>query len=347
MRMQTCGRFAKAAVWGKGAAICNAAIYARNTNSEKIVAICRWSFPFRFISVIINEFGCSLRECVVVVRNGSRSREQKLTAMSLAFSFNVKVKRAKMRILQICLLVGLTTAQTAQAGTVTYFTPPGSSTTDGSVHAEADFTTYNGGVRVTLVNFLQNPKADGQLISALTFDVIGAHGSGTLATTNNGSISNVLAEVDSGKGKNKTIVSPNGKYSAGVSDPLTHWKATETGDSINLTTLTGGKPYDLIIGPDSIGGFTGSGLYSNANPSIIQHNPVVLGSATFDIAIAGVTTDSFLTNVVFQFGTQPGSDLVNGMHSPEPSTIVVWSVLAGVFGVGKLRGRRKKSTTAA
>ena len=247
------------------------------------------------------------------------------------------------------VLVALITAQIVSAGTITYVTPGGSATTDGSVDARAVFTLGANDVQITLTNLLENPTADGQLISALTFNVSGATGAAsptTLTTTNSG----LISKINSG-----------GSYSAGTLDSLTHWQATEASTLINLTTLTFAKPYVLIIGPDDTDGFSGTslsgtGLYSNANSSIIQHDPVVLGTATFNIAIAGVTTTSTLSNVVFQFGTTAGNDTVNGATGidtfgsptvPEPSTLVMWSLLAGVFGVGGLRNRLRRTAIAA
>jgi hypothetical protein len=217
-----------------------------------------------------------------------------------------------------------------QAGSVTYVTPTGSSTTGGSVDAQAVFTFGTNEVEITLTNLFKNPTADSQLISALTFDVSGVTGSGSLTTTNSGKISTISA---------------GGSFTAGVSDSLTRWDASKSGTSIDLTTLSGGKPNRLIIGPDDNGGFDPTtGKYTKANSSIIQHNPSVLGSATFDITIAGVTSSSSLSNVVFQFGTTAGSNLVDGVKLssvPEPSSIVMALIsLTAVTGV-VVRGRRR------
>lgn len=133
--------------------------------------------------------------------------------------------------------------------------------------------------------------------------------------------------VDSGPNK--------GTYPAGVADTLTRWHATETGTSIDLTTLTGGKPNSLIIGPDD-----GSGKFSNANASIYQHQPEVLGSATFILTIPGVTTLSAISNVFLEFGTEglTGLATCTDCNSNGPGTR---TVLAGGAAFGRWRKGRK------
>ncbi len=93
---------------------------------------------------------------------------------------------------------------------------------------------------------------------------------GSLATTNSGNISTISA---------------GGSYTAGVASTITNWQANGSTNSVELDVLTGGKPNQLIIGPDSKGNLdpTLGGLYSNANPSITGHEPSVLGSGSFTV----------------------------------------------------------------
>jgi hypothetical protein len=219
-------------------------------------------------------------------------------------------------------------------GSIVFCTPTGSVTKDGLVNAQVSFSLYDGSVTVTLTNLLQNPRADAQLISGVRFTATGASGTGALATTNSGMIA---------------TISKGGAYPGGNSDSLARWKAAETGEAITLTALSGGAPNQLIIGPDDMGGFTGTGSYSDANKSITgKHNPSVLGSATFEIAIPGITTDSTISDVVFQFGTSANENLVNGQRStthsnPEPSTLAIWSLLGGVGAFAASRRHRVNS----
>ncbi len=87
-----------------------------------------------------------------------------------------------------------------------------------------------------------------------------------------------------------------------------------------MDVFSGGAPNTMIIGPDSAGGFNGTlGSYTSANPSITgNHQPSVLGSATFTITIPGVTAGSVLSGVKFEFGTGPDST-TSGMVPKVPN----------------------------
>lgn len=224
----------------------------------------------------------------------------------------------------------------ASANAVTFQTPIGSTVTDGSVDASATFTMGTDGLTLVLTDLLQNPKSSGQTISGISFAVSGAVGSPSLT-----SAMGPLSTINSGG----TYTIPSG------SSPLTHWGTTVSPDG--TTTLTGGQPYQLIVGPDSAGGFTGAGKYSNANNGFDNFNPYVLGSATFDIFLSGVLSNSKISDVVFQFGTQAGSNLVTGVCSvgcpntslpatPLPASLPLLATGLGVMGLLARRRKRKK-----
>ena len=212
-------------------------------------------------------------------------------------------------------------------------TPSSSSDADGPVQALVTFVPHdNGTINVTLTNQLSNPTSDGQNLSAVAFTLNHATGSGALATTNSGLIS--------------TIDTSDGSYTAGVADALTRWDASESGNTVSITTLTGGKPNRLIIGPDDHGGFNPTvGKYTNANSSIDQHNPSVLGSATFTITVPGVTSASTITGVSFQFGTTAGAEVIPAVVPvPEPASWVLAAL--GVMGLGLLAQAAQRAVTA-
>ncbi len=169
------------------------------------------------------------------------------------------------------------------------------------------------------------------MINGITFNVTGASGEtlksslGTTATITKGSVA--------------TDVS-----SSPIS--LTHWAASETGTAISLTTLSGGKPNELIIGPGDK-----NGIYNNANSSITGHGPSVLNTATFTFDITGITASSTLSNVVLDFGTTSGSDTVVLSKSsssqptsvPEPSSLALIGIGGLAMAIGAYRRGRKQA----
>lgn len=213
-----------------------------------------------------------------------------------------------------------------------YFTPANAQVPkDGSVAATADVTLGDGFITVVLTDTLANPISSGQTLSGLKFDVSGATGAASLA-----SALGYTALINS---DNKSA--NYGSYTPSVNAvSLAHWGAN---NDVNLSTvgLGGAKPYDLIIGPDSAGGFTGAGKYSNANTGFDQFNPYVLGSATFIVHVPGVTENSVLSNVLFEFGTDPQYVAADLTVVPEPSTVLAGMLLLLPFGVSTVKSLRR------
>ncbi len=239
--------------------------------------------------------------------------------------------------------------QMAGAGLIEYVTDSDSSTVGGKVSAIADFTLGNGTLTLTLTNNSSNPTADSQLISGISFEISGASGAGSLKSVNSGITASIV------KGQAASILSAN--------DPLSRWKATESEDHISLTTLSGGTPDLLIIGPGS----SGTGIYSNVNPSITgNHNPSVLNTATFTIEIAGITASSKLSDVLLLFGTggfgtanetveltlssvqsSGGTSVQNSSAAavPEPSSLTLVGIGGIVMKIRAYRRARKLSVS--
>jgi hypothetical protein len=227
------------------------------------------------------------------------------------------------------------------------YTASGFDPANEAVSASADITLGAGTITIVLKNLQQNPISAGQLVNGVQFDATGASSSGNLTRTASGLVT--------------TINISNDTYSAGVSDLLTRWKGTETGSTIKLTTLSGGNPDRLIIGPDSKGNFdpTLGGLYTNANNSILGDNPSILGTATFVLTVAGITSNSVLSNVRILFGTSsdyqvascgpPGTDCAAPPPGETPvpgAAFLMGSVLAGGAGFGAWRRRRPNKFAA-
>ncbi|HXA45367.1 MAG TPA: hypothetical protein VNZ25_07675 [Candidatus Angelobacter sp.] len=197
-----------------------------------------------------------------------------------------------------------------------YYTPAGAGDSNGSVDASAQVIVGNGMVTITLTDLLQNPTSSGQTLSGLEIDISGAIGTATLASSS---------------GLTSTI-NPDGAYTPGVyQNSLGHWGAD---DSVNLSAigLVSHQPYDLIVGPDSAGGFSGAGTYSGANKGLGNFNPYVLGSATFTVDIPGVTSSSSISGVNFEFGTAPET-VPAVSYSPVPEAGSIYGAAPVALGL--------------
>jgi len=170
--------------------------------------------------------------------------------------------------------------------------------------AEAEFTIIKDAIVVTVTDNVKNPSKDSQLISGINFSI----GSSSYGSSYNWSGCGSYTPVASANNGYISTISAGGAHTAGVSDPLTSWAASQKGNSFKVNS-TDSKEW--IIGPDN------NGLYSNAGSSILKHNPVTLGSATFVIAAPGVGASTEISNVSFQFGDTSscfsGGGLVSGV----------------------------------
>ena len=218
----------------------------------------------------------------------------------------------------------------ASAATITFDTPPGSTTRGGAVDATATFVTGAGTLDITLTDLQPNPTDVAQLISDLSFVLSNGATTGTIASSS---------------GQELTVAG-DGTFTTG-STVATGWALNSTATGLQLDVLgTTTAPSHLIIGPPDA-----SNLYSNANGSIAgnkPHNPFLDGTATFMLDITGVTADTTVTSATFSFGTTEGTELVPGTPRnqnptvPEPSTYVMMTVGLGL--VRLVQVRRSKAT---
>jgi hypothetical protein len=202
---------------------------------------------------------------------------------------------------------------------------------DGALDATAQLTLSGDTLTITLNNLEANPTGAGQLISGLTLNATGANG-GTLTSS-----SGVLAEIGSGV------------LNGGAAVSLPHWGLSVSGGGVSLVETAGnaaqgGSPVDMIIGPDASGNPNSFNPmnYPNANPSITgNHQPSVLGTATFVVTFTGAVTG--IDDVTMAFGTGPDfftPTLPGTPASPVPdggSTAMLMG--SAMLGLGWLRAR--------
>jgi hypothetical protein len=227
------------------------------------------------------------------------------------------MRKVVMAAAGACLL-----ALTANANTITFVTPAGSSTGGGPVNAQVTFTTGAGMLDITLQNLQANPTDIAQALSDLSF---------TLDVSTAGS----TLPLSSGQ---EITVNGNGTTSTGATVPA-GWVLSASGSSVTLDVLSGpghAGPAHLIIGPAGPGG-----VYTAANGSIAgnsAHNPFLNQSATFNLVIPTVTVDTTVIGVTFSFGTTSGINVPGVPTTSVPDGGTTALLLGGVLtGLAMLR----------
>jgi len=217
-------------------------------------------------------------------------------------------------------VVAMTFAASTASGAFLQFTATGSDV-DGPLSAQADFTTSDGQLMVTLTNLLSadDIRSAGQALSDISFDL--SDPIGTVGTT---TASGQFGDVSSTGGV--TYVSSDA--ATGNTTPI-RWFTNGTfgTSSITLETIGGGKPSQMI-GPFVADG----GTYTNANNGFQQFNSYVIGPGTFTLALTGVTGDTTISNVQFSFGTGPDTLVpgvpIPGIPEPAPLALIAVGLIA-------------------
>ena len=215
--------------------------------------------------------------------------------------------------------------QTAKADPISVCTGAGCSTTN----VTGSIVAGNGTVTITLNNNLTNAQVVSviQNISGVYFQVSGYNlGAVSLTASNSTQSTNI---DNSGNAVLAGAVNPTG------------WGAGHNGAVVTVCVVcAGGFNVGPTAGPEqTIIGGTGSGTYANANGSIAgndPHNPFLVGTVTFTLAVPGVTANSTFSNVVIQFGTTATPP--EQQQVPEPASML----LLGTGLIGAAAGYRRR-----
>ena len=238
-------------------------------------------------------------------------------------------RQQQSRIAVRAIVVGLLSciAAMAETSTIFTFTTPAKATSQGQpVDAQTAITVGLNNIHIVLTNLLSNPRSVSQALSSLFFQVDGA----TTPWSLTGSSATSVNVGSKGTVTNSHVISTGWNLqSAGARMELC---------DINCSVVT---PSQTLIGPPGTGG-----KYTSANSSIAgnrPHNPFLVGSAVFDLAVTGVTYQSKITNVSFGFGTA-GCNYVTGVATtvttvPEPSAIFLLSTCIAAIALISCRKR--------
>ena len=221
----------------------------------------------------------------------------------------------------------------ASAGVFTFSTPTGATLDGKPVSAAASFTTSLNQISLTITNLQANPTSVIQAISDIFFTAGGV-------TTGSGFYTPSADYV---------AIARNGTTSGGAC--CANWSLTNSGGTYHLNGLAGqgaggSGPGYLILGAPGAGG-----VYTNANGSIAgnrPHNPFIDQSATFTLALAGVTSATQIANVVFSFGTESGVNVPGVPGVPAvPIPGALWLFGSGLAGLLAFTRRRRAAATAS
>lgn len=226
--------------------------------------------------------------------------------------------------------LSLVIAGSANANTIYTFSTAGNGNANQSGTAVFDFSSANS-FTVTLTN-------TGTIVDiASVLDGLKFTESGTPTGITLNSIFATDGKVDCTASTNTTASCTDTSPGA---QPTSDWTATLSTATVTMAAGNGNHPFGVVNDTiDANGNLDG---LRNA-----QHNPYLEGPVIFGFTTTGETTIPTISNVVFQFGTQPVNidgvctDGCTPRRVPEPASLIIFG--AGLAGMGLLGRRRRKN----
>jgi hypothetical protein len=244
------------------------------------------------------------------------------------------------------------------ASTFGFSTPTGAKDlANNPVSVESIFVVNGNQLQITLENNTTNPIDDGQILDALTFQLINQVIPTGATISFTGSITEAI-DINTNGTFNPLSDCNGGNNKTGCQNYVMNWTGTDTvtGPANNSTiqfdfcdanitaagcpsssSQTYASEEGIIGGPNASNHYTNSGINRNAN------NPYIFEQATLDISLSSGTfnlaQDNY-TNLIFGVGSQSNDeDIFHGV-TPEPSSF--WMMAAALaFGLVACRYRRK------
>lgn len=243
------------------------------------------------------------------MKNPARS----LLSLAISTTTFVNLSMNSLKSILLPIAVGFGIATSANANVVTVTSPV----------ASATITTDPGSVSVILTNNIQNPSDPVDILTGFTFTLSDTLGTNALVSS----------------GGSQLTVHPDGTYVVGFGG-ATDWGLSSVGKTFNLSTGSLGWN-EGIIGFSDAGNYT-SGAYSAAGSWILSLHPYFESGTMFNLAAAGVTADTTVTDATFYFYGEPstGTITVNPTSVPDSGATVA---LLGLGLVGLTVPRRIKN----
>jgi len=252
----------------------------------------------------------------------------------------------------------LAIAGALHASTFDFATPTAAKDIAGNpVSVESIFVVSGNQLQITIENHTTNPIDDGQILDALTFQLINQVIPTGATISFSGSITEAITVNTSGT-FTPVGTCNGGNNQTGCAADETNWTgtATITGPANNSTiqfdfcdanitaagcpsssSQTYASADGIIGGPNTSGNYTNHGINRSAN------NPYIFEQATVDLTLSAgtfnVAQDNY-TNLIFGMGSESGvdEDAIHGV-APEPSSWMMAAAFA--IGIAALKHRNK------
>ena len=251
-------------------------------------------------------------------------------------------KRAFLAVLVLAAAAVLAAGATRLQANTESFNLTNFDAGDGPGHyldATVTFTTALNQVTVTIQNTSPNTRSDKEAVYGIQFEA--ANASPTSYEIDKAAEVGYEGSFYSHAGGGYTLGDSGHPQVLVTNDSMaTPWQLTSSGSNTYALAIGSGRPKDLVIGPPDASG----GVYSDINPSVTNHDPVLSQTATFTLDMPGVTTDTTIAtdNVLLAYGTDGFSEDSSANMTPnavpEPATVALFAI----GGAALLLRRRRK-----